>query len=559
MLNTKQIKIDDNINLPQYFYFNEKDDKNATGESTFKSKFVSSLDSSCSTVNTDTSVISNFDSFKNEFSGATDTYQEQVFAALNKSKADQPTVLAAAGLLDKATFVDNNDNLKNQIKYLACQNAQMHARTYNSDNFPKNPGLGNVRDFFQRFITLKPYLIVIFFVSMFLYFQGVFGSLDIGYNVATNLFRGETGSNISYWVGLLLGIAIPFLIIFILFAEEICKGLRRQDHYDITNNPFGVKEAPTVEQKNMDYMMVTLFILFIYGFIGVLYTVGSMDKRMNSMILFLVTAVMAILAFFLYIFYLYTPYLTSAGNESTSATQKKKPFQIFVMKIYDADNVLSNQNEDKGPKKVMFYSALIIYVLAMIFFKVQQNNIGLNTWYGSIIKGMTGAGAILVLPILWVLNVVASIKYFYIYPVFLIIARGIRYFGTLLLYKALQTRGIGDRLREAFSDQFLDLMTENHMKEYSPTWGLIGVSLLKSWMNMCGFENKFSKEMVDDSNNRKDISQNKYTSSFIIGRMLMKDNRGGLDMKYTFTILAITAIISSIILFGVEKVQNLTG
>lgn len=550
-MNSKQSYVNENVSMPQYFYFNTKDKDSGTGENTLKTKFNSAIDASCENVTNTDSIITAKPSMTDG------SYEKLMYDSLKKTPADEVTALAAAGLLEKGTTLDTSQSkLQNQVKYLACQVAQMHAREYNSDTFPKKVGLSNLREIFTKFITIKPYLIVIFFLSMFLFFQGLFSSIDVGYNVASNLFKGDTGNNVSYWAGLLFGIAIPFLIILSIFSDEICKGLKRQNHFDITNNPFGTKEAPTVEEKNMDYMMIALFILFIYGFIGVLYTIGSMDSKLNGMVLFLVTAVMGILAFFIYIFYMYTPYLTSTGNEGTSG-KLNKPFSLYVFKVDDVDTIHSNQNEDRGTKKVFQISAVVIYILAMMYFKVQQNNIGLNTWYGSIIKGMTGAGAILVLPIIWVVNTILAVKFFYIYPVLLIIARGIRYFVTLLIYGALQTRGLGDRLREAFSEDFLESMGQNEMKNYSPSWGLIGISLLKTWMNICGFDNKFSKEIVNDSNNQKDISQNKYTSSFILGRMLIKDNKNGMDMKYSISILAITAIVSSILLFGVEKVQNI--
>ncbi len=549
-MNSKQSIVSDKVSMPQYFYLNTKDD--TTGENTYKSKFDTAIDASCANVDSSKSIISAKPTLTDG------SYEKLMYDSIKQTSADEVTALAAAGLLeDKDTQIDGTTSkLQNQVKYLACQVAQMHAREYSSDSFPQKAELSNLKDVFTKFITIKPYLIIIFFLSMFLFFQGLFSSMDVGYNVATNLFRGNTGSNVSYWAGLLFGIAIPFLIILYIYSNEICKGLKRQDHYDITKNPFGTKEAPSIEEKNMDYMMIALFILFIYGFIGVLYTIGSMDKQMNSMILFLVTTVMGILGFFIYIFYMYTPYLTSTGNEGTKG-KLNKPFSLYVFKVNDVDNIQSNQNEDKGTKKVFKISALIIYILAMMYFKLKQNSSPQSGMINTVLQGMTSAGAILVLPIIWVVNIVLAVKFFYIYPVLLIIARGIRYFVSLFIFKALQTRGLGDRLREAFSEEFLETMNPNEMKNYSPSWGLIGISLLKTWMNTCGFDNKFSKEIVEESNSQKDLSGNKYTASFLLGRMLIKDERNGMDMKFTMFILILTIAISYFILFNIVKVQNI--
>jgi hypothetical protein len=121
-------------------------------------------------------------------------------------------------------------------------------------------------------------------MSVFLYLQGVFGSMDIGYNIATNLFRGESGGDMNYWLGLLVGITIPFVVILWMFSAEICKSLEVQDNYDITKNPYGDRNKLTSGEKSIDYWMVALFVLFIYGFVGVLYTIGSMDKKMNTVV-----------------------------------------------------------------------------------------------------------------------------------------------------------------------------------------------------------------------------------------------------------------------------------
>jgi uncharacterized ion transporter superfamily protein YfcC len=207
----------------------------------------------------------------------------------------------------------------------------MHAREYNSDTFPKKVGLSNLREIFTKFITIKPYLIVIFFLSMFLFFQGLFSSIDVGYNVASNLFKGNTGNNLSYWAGLLFGIAIPFLIILSIFSDEICKGLKRQNHFDITKNPFGTKEAPTVEEKNMDYMMIALFILFIYGFIGVLYTVGAVDKKMNNLILLIVMGILVLITVVMYVFYAYTPFIATATDNSSEFTTQPSTFEVVFI------------------------------------------------------------------------------------------------------------------------------------------------------------------------------------------------------------------------------------
>jgi hypothetical protein len=209
-------------------------------------------------------------------------------------------------------------------------------------------------------------------------------------------------------------------------------------------------------------------------------------------------------------------------------------------------------------KKVFLGAVIVIYVLAMVFFKINQNRVGSDKWYGSILRGMTGSSAILIIPIIWVFNSILSIKLFYLYPILIMISRGVRYFGRVIFYKILSSNtDIAEKIKEGLGDEFLEEMTSENMKTYTPSWGLIGMGLLKTWMNMCGFENKLSKQIVENSNGQKDLSQDTYVSSLMILRLLAKDERSGNDMKYAGMILLFTIVFGSIYLFGVEKVQYL--
>ncbi len=563
-MNSKQIVVNNAVPIPTYAYF-DKNPSN-TNKKTKRGDLVNAITESCktdaNTILSDTKVIKdeNYPNY-NTLSGLSgdgtdnDDYQSNVLKNLVKNNADRPIGLAAAGLLTNDKIDGNDDKLKNQIRYLACQVAQMHAREYDSSNFPRTMGFDSVTNIFANFLNLRPYLIIIFFVSMYILIQGFFGSIDVGFNIASNLFSGNVGNDVGYWAGIFIGVAIPFLIMMVMMRSELCKLFLKLDNIDITTNPYGDSQSVTPDEKNLDYSMMVIFIFFICLLMCVLYvSATNLDKKFNTFVLLIVFGVLLLLSVCLYVFYTYTPFITDSGSESF--IKKKIPLELYVEKVSDVDTIRSNQSLNTGIRKMFLGSIIIIYVLAMVFFKVNQNKIGNDKWYGSVIKGMTGSSAILIIPILWVFNAMLSIKLFYIYPIFIMIARGVRYFGRVVFFKLLSSgTDIAEKIKEGLGDGFLEEMTSENMKTYTPSWGLLGMGLLKTWMNMCGFENRLSKEIVENSNGQKDLSQDTYVSSLMLLRLIAKDERKGNDMLYAGMILLFTIVFGSIYLFGVEKVQ----
>jgi hypothetical protein len=542
-MNSSQIHdFEDNVPTPTYAYYS-KINSGVIDKKAWKSNFQTNVETACAGV--DKKLGSVAISTKNSLT-AEQQEMWDLYKAKNPNTADNVVASIIAGNPPPISGSESN-----QIKYLACQVAKMHAREYDPDQFEQAGSFVGIKGVFQKFASMKPYLIIIFFMSVFLYLQGVFGSMDIGYNIATNLFRGESGGDMNYWLGLLVGITIPFVVILWMFSAEICKSLEVQDNYDITKNPYGDRNKLSSGEKSIDYWMVALFVLFIYGFVGVLYTIGSMDKKMNTVVLMIVMGILILISVFLYIFYSYRPFLATADEDREN--KKNVAFELFVRRIDDVSDIQSNQFLGKNIKKIFIGSVAIIYALAMLFFKVNQKKIGEGTWWGSVLRGMTGAGAILVLPILWVLNTVFAFSYFYIFPILLIFVRGIRYLGQMVMYKTLNS---GGSLRNSVSDKFLREFGDAEMREYSPTWSLMGVSFLKTWMNMCGFENRFSKEIVEPDMYQRNMSQNSYVSSFYLLKMLTQTEKNKTGMMYSIVLIALTLIIGSTILYGTENVDK---
>ena len=113
-------------------------------------------------------------------------------------------------------------------------------------------------------------------------------------------------------------------------------------------------------------------------------------------------------------------------------------------------------------------------------------------------------------------------------------------------------------MKDSFSDDLVDQL--ENFKNYSPSWGLIGIDELKLLLNIFGYQNDFSKLIIPENNDGKNISENKIVSSgalgFIFQMIANKENTNMNGIIYSIVIMALTILISIIILFGVAKVNK---
>ena len=261
----------------------------------------------------------------------------------------------------------------------------------------------------------------------------------------------------------------------------------------------------------------------------------------------LIATILFIIATFIYILYNYIPFFDT-GDSSNMMNPSARPLRLFVNEQGDPEPITSNQTEDIKVKKSFLVTLVIIFILAVIFFILKSSN--------SFINGFLGSSAILIIPILWVFNFYFVINYFYIYPIILIIIRFIRSFLMTGLYIMLEKK---PELKDNISDELLNQL--DNFKNYSPTWGLIGIDELKLLLNVFGYDNIFSKGIIAENNNSKNISNNKFISSglfkFISNFMVTKDQSNMKGIILSIINLVVTILISCIILFGIVKVQNI--
>jgi len=554
-MSSNPINIPGGPNLPNIGYYstNKVDDNSET--SSQNSYSYNSLKNNLINTCTNTSNGKNINN-------STGVYSDPSNPSVNKylpngaKSLDIPFYLAKSGVLMDKTNSANlpqkvkeycNDKTQNiqpiidQIQHLTCQLEQERNREYDPSSFDMVTNAPSVKDIFKKFANLKPFLIIIFVITVYLLVSGFFASMDL----ATNIFdivSNSSNLDISYWIGILLGIATPVIVLCIVYSQIVCKNLSDLEKFEITNNVYGIKNPIPSDLKKFDFMTLILFIFLIYAFVAVLFTI----KRSvfgNYIYAALVGTVLFIISVFLYILYAYVPFFNTTDEKDILNTQQQ-PLRLFIDQQTSVSSISTNQYENAKIKYAFMVTFLIILALTILFFMLNAKN--------KFINGFLSSSAILSVPLLWVFNFVIGISYFYVYPMLFVIIRFIRYIIMSMLY-------IISEKKQSFKDTFSDDLVEqlDNFKNFSPTWGLIGVDELKLILNVFGYENIFSKMIIPDDDEGKNISQNRFVStgflSYIINFIAKKET----NMKgiiYGLLLLVITIVVTIIILYGIVKI-----
>ena len=546
------INVKDTPTLPNIGYYNSNEsvDTDSTNPNFYTYKTLeANLTASCKIKDDDPGIYKSDDQLINKYLPKID--------GKYPTNLNIPFYLAKTGVLDNSlsgavekACKDNQTALTNQIKYLTCQLENIRNRVYNSEDFKLTGDNLSIQSIFKTYSNLKIFLIIIFLITMYLIISGFFGSMDIASNVFS-IIEKNSEFTYSYWIGLLLGLALPIIVLCIIYTKIVCKNLNDLEQYEIyneavetENNPYGIKTPIQSDLKKFDFLTLILFILLIYAFVAVLFTIKK-SAFSNLIYTSIIGTILFIISIFIYIMYAYIPFFNSADSNQMMKNEAR-PLRLFIEQQTDVSNIITNQQEDGKVKKAFFITAVIVFIFASIFFIMKSSN--------SFVNGLFGSSAILIMPILWVFNFFLAIQYFYVYPIILIVFRFIRYILMSIIYIISEK---SSSMKDSFSDYLVDQL--ENFKNYSPSWGLLGVDELKLLLNILGYENDFSKSIISENNDSKNISENKFVSSglfgFIFQRIANKENTNVNGMIYSGVIMVFTILISIIILFGVAKVN----
>ena len=482
-------------------------------------------------------------------------YQDTITGTINEQCNSTTGVTAGTDTLnDQITDACTNDKTKitNQLKYLTCQLASARTRLYQSSNENVDATM-NVKDVFEKFSNIRWALVAVFFLSMYFLIQGFFSSFDIAANMI-NVIEQNSSKSIYYYLSLLAGVSVPVIILCALFVKSVCGTLESVEKYNITQDPEGKKESIGSGFKRLDYSVLFLFIILIYAFVFVLFSVKR-ESVGNLLYITLISGILFVIAIFLYLFYAFIPFFATADVDNIG--KEEQPLKLFVEQQKDTSKITSNQNQVQHLQSVFGWTSLIIGVIFIGYMALSKKIQGTEGKAKDILSGFFGASAILIVPILWVLNFILATRYFYIYPIILLGFRFLRYIGMGILfmnYNGAKTSGVP--FGENFSDDLINQL--DTFSDYSPSYNLVGVDVVKALLSMFGYDNIFSKE-YRNNNKFNNLSSNKYVIPGLFSYMFVKGsdqenpNASSRLMIQGF-IAILTVIISSILLWSVYKI-----
>ena len=434
---------------------------------------------------------------------------------------------------------DGKAAIANQINYLSCQLAKARSRAYNSADFGVGTFDLNIKKMFEDFKGLRSILVLLFILTMYFLINGFFSSLDVSSNIFGLISEFKT-NDFSYWFGMMIGISSPFFVLIGMFSSSVKQDLSLYDNLNITDNAFGQNSPPSSGAKDLDYSLVVLFLVFLFMMVAFLFTFNK-STMSNIVYTSLVTGVLILITIIFFLFYLFIPFFTTA-DESNIGQQIKTEF--FVKDDEDVVNIFTNKISKT--RSMFLIMVLLIFFLSIAFFIKGKKKID-HPFFNPFFNGLTGAFAILLLPCLWLFNIVLGIQFFFCYPMILIGFRFLRYIGmsvAAIMYRGGGLQGASDDFKKELQD----------FKNYSPSWGFVGVDIIKTIMNIMGYENTFSKKFVNNNNSQKEIDGNKYVFSGIFSAITL--GTGTKSFGYSVVVSALTIILSLVILYGVMKIEK---
>lgn len=472
----------------------------------------------------------------------------------NNKTNNQPHKYSEAILNQINNLTTNASELcSNQIQYLVCQLINARNRYYDPNDFVINDKLLSLNATFRSFgKSLIIPLSILFVITIYFLVSGTFSSIDIISNIVNIIQLKSDDTKVSYWLGILLGLLIPSILIIIGYKTIINQNIQDLQKENITNNPYGEQDNISQTLINIDYLTIILFVLGIYALIGVLFTIKNTTFS-NIFFVGITTVIFIFIFILIFVMYYFIPFFNTTETGKMFQTTPNK-LNLYInsqneSKNQDISYIYSNQTQDKTLKQVFVITGICIAVLSIIFFKKYSNltNSKPTTFISSLIKGFLSSSAVLIIPILWVINYIIGVQFFFIYPIFLILLRFFRYIYMAILYIINK-----DNTNPMYSDDLTKSLS--NFENYSAPWGLFGIEEYKIILGLFGYENLFSKSIIENNNNSYNISDNKFMSSGLLYFFIEK-NKNGMFTGSIF--LIITLIISAIILFGYIKIQDL--
>ncbi len=472
-----------------------------------------------------------------------DTYVRKVEITDNKSKLPYPVIY-----LKKET-ADTSALDYNQEKFNACQNVMTRSRLYDVKDLLSGGLFYGLNDYFRILKQIRPILLIILLISVYLLVQGTFSSADIAFKISS-LVSNRSYPSYTFIFGILLGIGLPALVSIFMSRRQIQKTNTKFGTYDITEDVYGEKVNKNKSQEKSDFSLVAIMLGLAYTFIFIIYY--SMRNKNNSPIIKIaVSAIFYILlTCILFLLFYWIPIVSYSNDEEDDrAFGISRPLKVWTKgeDSKDISSIISNKYIDRYLRRYFAIYALVALSICIIY--LTQSNTQQKGMTSSFFEGIMASCAIIALPILWIFNWYIGIKLFIGYPMILMIARYLRY----PLYYFLRKMYLDNPKLQAECGKLKEEF--NHPESYTAPWDLMGVTLFKYIIKMGCNRSLYSDLFVDYRDGYRDISGNAYVTGHVF-RMMMKDKNGPFDYYHHGLVFLVTVIVFLFLVLGVIGKEN---
>ncbi len=468
-----------------------------------------------------------------------------------------------AEITDKKTIIpypviylkkESNENINasdyNQEKFNVCQTVISRSREYNVKDLLTSGVFYGISDYFIKLKQIRPVLLIILLISVYLLVQGTLSSADIAFKISS-LVSNRSYPSYTFIFGILLGIGLPALMSIILSRRQILRTNSKLGTYDISDNNYGKKVSTDKSQQKSDVSLVAIMLGLAYTFIFIIYY--SMRNKNNSPFVKIgISAIFYILlTCIIFLLFYWAPLVSYANDEEEDrAFGMSRPLKVWTKgeDNKDINEVISNKYIDRYLRRYFAIYALVALGICVIY--LTQSNTQQKGGFSAFIEGIMASCAIIALPILWIFNWYMGLKLFIGYPMILMMARYLRY----PLYYFLRKMYLENPKLQAECGKLKEEFTKP--ESYTAPWDLMGVTLFKYIIKMSCSRGLYSDLFVDYRDGYRDISSNAYVTGHVF-RIGMKDKNGPFDYYHHIITFVVTLIIYLFLLFSVIGKQNI--
>ncbi len=458
-------------------------------------------------------------------------------------KTDEPNIYLKVNSSASSAPMD-------QTFFNACQTLMTRTRLYESGDLKKG-GFFGMKDLFVKFASLRPILILVLLITIYLLVQGTLSSFDLVFNIASI----AANRSIPTWPFLAfvgVGMTIMLIIASVSATQQIEKSNTKFGSYDISRSPYGEQVSNTNNTKGSDKALTVGMMIMIYVIIFFMYAILRKRSITLSMKIGISSIGLLLLTCVVFLLFYWIPIL-SLGNDNNDdvAYGISRPLKVWLSgeNREEVGQLTSNKFIDLYLQR--FFAIFAIFILIITLFYISRAGKPVISWHEQILEGIMVSCAILALPILWIFNWYVGMKFFMVYPMILLMVRYLRYPLYYIARGYYMNSPDAQRANPGLRAEF------DKPENYSPSWDLLGLTVYKTFIKMMGNKSIYSDLFVDPANGYKNISSNSYVTGHYMKLLMRRGSSTSSSYGHHIATSVITLIVLIFILFGVIGKENL--